>query len=221
MPQKKRLSGVKNYLYLGVPGTVIEGASTPVPLPEEQFYKITSIGASTGFPAGAVVGDLIYNKPSLSLEEGDAAIPLPMHVLAFVTNVPNQAQKEKYEDTTQVDDSKSYQEGDKPEISGNVDGYFIANDEDVDLILGRFFRIVEDDGAGVRTYKPTITGVLHFFLGRDETTDVGENELMQYLPSILDSLDTQKPMEGPQTLNFNYTAVGSERPTLYRRTITA
>ena len=217
----KRLSGSKNYLYLGTPGTLIEGDGIAA-LAEEAFYKIVAIAAvGTAWPATAVVGDVVYNKPALTPETGDDCKLVTLVKLAFVTNVPQGGSKEKFEDTVQTDDLKSYEEGDKPEVTGNVDGYFIAPDTEIDEILERFFRVVNDDGAGVITYVGTSTGVLHFFLGRNETTVLGEVEIMEYMPSIVDSLTVDKPMEGKQTFNFTYTVIGSERPSMYKRTITA
>lgn len=214
---EKRLSGSKNYLYFGELGAEV----TTGALSGESFFKITAKGASSAFPATSVVGDVIYNKPAITLATGDKAKPVTLTKLGFVTNVPQSASKEKFEDTVQTDDVKSYSEGDKPEITGNVEGYFVAEAEKIDEILNRFFRVVSDDGAGVVTYSPTTTGVVHFFLGRNETTVLGEIEIMQYMPSIIESLTVDKPMEGKQTFGFAYTMIGSERPSIYNHTITA
>jgi len=217
----KRLSGSKNYLHWGTLGSEVEGDGS-TPLAEESFYKITAIAAtSSAWPATAVVGDIIYNKPALTPAVDDKAKPITLKKLGFVTNVPQSANKESFEDTVQTDDMKSFEEGDKPEGSGNVDGYFITGDSEVDEILKRFFRIATDDGAGSQVYTPTGIGTIHFFLGRNETTTIGEEEIMQYMPSIIESLTVDKPMEGKQLFNFNYKMVGSERPSVYRRTITA
>jgi hypothetical protein len=43
---------------------------------------------------------------------------------------------------------------------------------------------------------------------------------MEYMPAIIDSLTVDKPMNGPQTFNFAYTVIGSEMPSIARRTIT-
>jgi len=217
----KRLAGSKNYLYLGALGSEVVGDGA-TPLSGEKFFKITAIAASgSAWPATAVVGDIIYNKPAITPETGDKCKPVTLTKLGFCTNVPQSASKEKFEDTVQTDDMKSYEEGDKPEGTGNVEGYFVQGDAQVDDILKRFFRVVSDNGAGTITYASITTGVLHFFLGRNETTVVGEEEIMEYMPATLDSLTVDKPMEGKQPFSFAYTIVGSERPSMYRRTITA
>jgi hypothetical protein len=211
-----RFSGTKNYLYLGSLGTEV----TTGALSGEKFFKITAKGASSAFPAESVVNDVVFNKPAITLTSGDKAKPIELTKLGFVTNVPQSASKEKYENTVQTDVAKSYEEGDKPEISGTIDGYF-TDDANADLILKRFFRLIDDNGAGQKTYQPIETGVLHFFLGRRETTTIGQVEVMEYMPAIIDSLTVDKPMNGPQTFNFAYTVIGNEMPSITRRTITA
>lgn len=216
-----RLSGVKKYLYFATLGTEVVGAGS-TPLPTEGYYKITAIaGTGSAWPETAAVGDIIYNKPPLTPAVGDNCKLMTLAKVAFVTDVPASAQKDKFEDTTQIDDVKSYQEGDKPETTGTINGYFMDVDTVQDQILNRFFRVVADDGDGTQVYSPTISGVLHFMLGRQETVTVGETEIMEYKPVIIDSLQADKPMNGMQTFNFGYTVVGSERPAIYKRVITA
>lgn len=212
-----RFTGTKNYLYLGTLGVEV---TTVGALTGEKFFKITAKAAASAFPATSEVNDVVYNKPAITIVSGDKAKPVTLTKLGFVSNVPQGASKEKYENTVQTDPAKSYEEGDKPEITGNIDGYF-TDDVVADQILGRFFKLVDDNGAGVRTYAPLAVGTLHFFLGRKETTTVGQVEVMEYMPAIIDSLTVDKPMNGPQTFNFAYTVIGGEMPSITRRTITA
>jgi hypothetical protein len=209
-----RFTGTKNYLYIGALGAEVDTGA----LSGSKFFKITAKAAASVFPATSEVGDVIYNNPALTLVSGDKAKPFTLSKLGFVTNVPQSGSKEKFENTTQIDDAKSYEEDDKPELTGNVDGYF-TNDAEADLILKRFFRVVDHSGAGVIVYAPTTFGVLHFFLGRHETTTVGATDIMEYMPAIVEGLTVDKPMNGPQTFNFNYTIIGSEKPSIYRRVI--
>ena len=225
----KRLKGTKNYLYIGTRGVEIDVAGD---LPE-GFYKITAIAAAaSGLPATAKVGDIVYSGSTtgkITTVLGDTVIPLALTKIAFVTDVPNSAQKDKYEDTTQIDDAKSYAEGTTPDITGTLSGYFIAGDPTDDsvkltsTVLSRFYKIVEDAGTGAAgiVYNDPTTGVFDFLLGRNETTVVGEYEIFQYLPAIIESLKTDKPMQGNQTFEMNYTVVGSENPCIYKRKITA
>jgi len=210
----KRVGGSKNYLYLGARGVeVITGA-----LVIGTWYKVTAKDAATTLPATSVVGDVFKCNAALTLASGDKVIPFTLAKLAFVTNVPNSSSKEKFENTVQTDDVKSFIEGDKAEKSGTINGYFIVPDNTVKLIQKRFNRVVDYNG-GTIAFSNTETGVLDFFLGRNETVTIGDVECFEYLPSIVESLEMEKPMEGPQTFNFGYTVVGSERPSTHYRPI--
>jgi hypothetical protein len=219
----ERLQGDQGYLYYGELGTEVTGAEGGTPLSKEAFYKITGKGESSAFPASSAVNDVIFNKPAISALEGDAAKPFTLHKLAFVTNIPMGGSKQKFDVTVQTDDYKSSAEGKRAELTGSIDGYFVDSEESGlrDEILERFFRRVTDDGAGVVLYKPLKHGTVHLFLTRKESTTVGEVEVVQYLPVIIDGITIDKPMEGPQLLNFTYTVVGAQRPNVYERTITA
>jgi hypothetical protein len=212
----KRVGGSKNYLYLGTRGAEI---TTPTALVIGTWYKVVAKGGSTVLPATAEIGDVFKLNAALTLAAGDKVMPFTLEKLAFVTNVPNSSSKEKFENTVQTDDVKSYIEGDKAEKSGTINGYFTVPDATVKLIQKRFNKVVEYS-AGVVTYSPTVTGVLDFFLSRNETTTVGDVEVYEYLPSIVESLEMEKPMEGPQTFNFGYTVVGGEMPSVHYRPIT-
>lgn len=215
----KRLSGTKNYLYAASLGTEIEGDGIAA-IAVAGYYKITGIASSgSALPATAVVGDVVYLGTTVTPETGDNVKLMTLTKAGFVTNIPNSSSKEKFEDTVQTDDARSYEEGDKPEITGTFEGYFVLGDETVDEVLGRFFTVTTDDGAGTITIVAPKTGVLHFMLGRNETTTVGEVHVYQYMPVIIDSLDAAKPMQGKQPFSCAYTVVGSERPAIYKRTV--
>lgn len=215
----KRLSGTKNYLYAATLGAEIEGDGAAA-IATAGYYKITGKKATgSALPATAVVGDVVYLTTGDTPEIGDDVQLMTLTKVGFVTDIPNQAAKEKFEDTVQIDDARSYEEGDKPEITGTFEGYFVLGDETVDEVLGRFFTITTDDGAGSIVVVSPKTGVLHFMLGRNETAVVGEVHVFQYMPVIIDNLDAAKPMQGKQTFRCQYTVIGSERPTIYKRTV--
>ncbi len=211
----KRPGGSKNYLYFGERGAVLATGILVV----GTWYKVSAKGAASALPATSKVGDAFYCVDALTLASGDAVIPFTLEKLAFVTNVPNSSSKEKFENTVQTDDVKSYIEGDKSEKSGTINGYFVVGDDVVKKIQKRFNRVVDYAGTVV-SFSDTETGVLDFFLGRNESSEVGDTEVFEYMPSIVESLETEKPMEGPQTFNFGYTVVGSERPSVHYRPIT-
>jgi hypothetical protein len=213
---KKRVGGSKNYLWFGTRGAEVTTGSLVI----GTWYKITAIASSAStLPVTALVGDVFKCNAALTLGTGDKVIPFTLEKVAFCTNVPNSSSKEKFENTVQIDDVKSYVEGDKSEKSGTINGYFVVPDDLVKKIQKRFNRVV-DYAGGTVTFSATEVGVLDFFLGRNETTTVGDVEVFEYLPSIVESLEMEKPMDGAQTFNFGYTVVGGERPSTHYRPIT-
>lgn len=219
----EKLQGEQGYLHYGAFGNEITGSAEGVALAEEKFYKIVSVGLSTGLPANLVAKDVFFNKPAVSLKEGDIVKEIDLAKVAFVTNVPFSGSKTKSETTVQMDSVKSFVEGKRAELSGNIDGYFLDEDEQglQEELISRFMVITKDSGTGTITKKKSSCEPLQFFLSRYESDEVGKKEIIQYMPLIVDSLTMDKPLEGPQIFNFNYTLVGSERPTHYERTITA
>ncbi|MDR1903075.1 MAG: hypothetical protein LBQ88_12450 [Treponema sp.] len=213
---QRRLSGQKNYLYFATRGpNVTTGSLTLATTLQNGWYKIISKGASSTFPASAVAGDVIYAAKSYTLATGDVVQKFTLDAAAFVTNVPGGKSKEKYENTVQLDDDKSYVEGDKSEKTGTINGYFISGVDQVKQILSRFYRTVEYDAdTGAATYSGIKTGVIDFFLMRNSVNSSGEEMIVEYMPAIIDSITVDKPMEGNQTLDFAYTGIGSERPSM-------
>lgn len=219
----ERLQGDQGYLYFSTFGSEISGDATGVELTEERFYKIVSKGAVSGLPTAMAVKDVIYNKPHYTLKEGDVVKPITISKVAFVTNIPASGSKSKNENTTQIDPAKNFAEGRRAELSGSIEGYFLDYDESglQEELLSRFKQVTKDDGAGTITVKRSDLSPLHFFMSRYETTEVGKQEVFDYMPLITDSITMDKPLEGNQPFNFNYTIAGSERPTTYFRTVTA
>jgi hypothetical protein len=173
---QKRPKGAKNYLYLGVRGTEITAAGA---LTAGKFYKITAIASSSsGLPATSKVGDVIYvSGTGITLVSGDKVIPFTLEKVAFVTNVPHSLSKEKFEDTTQVDDAKNYAQGDKSDIGGSMEGYFLVPTTAAELtsdnsvafltnVLNRFLKKVVDGGTGKTgiVFTDVQTGFFDFFL---------------------------------------------------------
>jgi hypothetical protein len=213
---KKRLSGEKNYLYFASRGAqIISGSLSAGTNYLDAWYKIVGKAATaSGLPATAVAGDVFYAAAAVTLATGDVVQKFTLTAAAFVTNVPGGKSKEKYENTVQLDDDKSYVEGDKSEKTGTINGYWITNEDQVKLILSRFYRTVSyiDDSA---VFSGTKTGTVDFFLMRNSKQAEGEEIVVEYMPAIIDSITVDKPMEGNQTLDFAYTGIGSERPSVH------
>jgi hypothetical protein len=206
----KRLAGQKNYLYFGTRSAPLTNGS----LVTGKWYKVLTKGGTTALPATSIVGDVFRAQSAITLASGDSVCRIDLEKAAFVTNVPGGKSKEKFENTVQTDDDKSYVEGDKSEKTGTINGYFFVGTDQVKAILGRFYRIAAYNGTTAVFSSPQ-TGVVDFFLSRNETTESGDTEVWEYMPSIIDSITVDKPMEGNQTLDFSYTGIGAERPSLH------
>jgi hypothetical protein len=206
----KRLAGQKNYLYFGTRSAAITTGALAV----GKWYKVLAKGASSVLPATAIAGDVFRALTAATLASGDSVCRIDLEKAAFVTNVPGGKSKEKFENTVQTDDDKSYVEGDKSEKTGTINGYFFVGTDQAKAILSRFYRIAAYSGTAI-TFSSPQTGVIDFFLSRNETTETGDTEVWEYMPSIIDSITVDKPMEGNQTLDFSYTGIGSERPSMH------
>lgn len=219
----ERLQGEQGYLYYGTLGSEVNGSAEGVALTGEGYFKIIAKGEASGFPAAKGVKDVVYNKPAITLQAGDIAAPFTIEKVAFVTNVPYAGSKGKNENTTQIDEVKNFAEALRSELTGSIEGYFLDADDSglQDTLLSRFKPVTTDDGAGNVTVLKGDGTPLHFFMSRYETAEVGKEEVFEYMPLITDSMTMDKPMEGNQVFNFNYTIAGSEKPTVYRRTVTA
>jgi hypothetical protein len=212
---QRRLSGEKNYLYFATRGANITTGTLDAGADFiDAWYKIIAKGAASALPATAAINDVFYAGNDITLASGDIVQKLTLEKAAFVTNVPGGKSKEKYENTVQTDDDKSYVEGDKSEKTGTIGGYFITGTDQVKLILSRFYRTVTYSSSAI-VFTGVKTGVVDFFLGRNQKTESGEEFVMEYMPAIIDSITVDKPMEGNQTLDFAYTGIGSERPSMH------
>lgn len=212
----RKLSGAKNYLWLGTKGVDVVGDGTTA-LAGVGYFKVTAKAASGSALGDLNINDVFYNPESSTLTPatGDVVVPFTLTKVAFVKDIPNSGSKQTFEDTTQIDEFKSYQESAIVDLSGSFDGNYAVGDTMAEEILNRFFPIIDQVGATI-TRKPQKIGPVHCFLGRNEEPQSGESLEMQYLPCIIDSLTFDKPMEGVQPLKCNYKAVGSERPSIIR-----
>jgi len=214
-----RPGGKEGFIYEAEFGVEI---TTIGALPDECFYKITAKAETgSGLPAALPVGYWFYNKPAVTLVEGDAVKPVTITKLTFARDDEDSSSREKFDDTVQVDAVKSFSLGKSTEKSGSINGYFETGSDAQKRIENHFSEIIEDDGAGAVTMSGIDSDIFHILLSRRETTEVGEVEIWEYKPSIVDSLSKKKPMDGAQEFSFNYTVDGKQYPFVYRRTVTA
>lgn len=205
------LNGANGYLYSASLGaeTTSTGAITP-----GTWCKITAI-AGAGFPATLEVNDVVYasSAAAITLATGDKYKAVTLSKLAFVTDITDSESKEKFEDTVQTDEVKSFIVGAKPEVSGSVTGFFIDNDTVQKTLLGKFKSIItETTTGGISKIEPN-ADTFHSMLSICETTNE-DRQIWAYKPMAIDSLEFDKTMEGPIPFSFNYSEVGSEKPSV-------
>jgi hypothetical protein len=214
-----RPGGKEGYIYEAELGAEISTAGV---LADECFYKITAKASSgSGLPAALPVGYCFYNKPAKTLVEGDKVKKVTLTKLTFARDDEDSSSREKFDNTVQIDAVKSFDIGKSTEKSGSISGYYDTASEAQKRIENHFNEIIEDDGAGNVVLSGIDSDIFLIMLSRRETTEVGEMEIWEYKPSIVDSLSKKKPMDGSQEFSFNYTVVGNQYPFVYRRKVTA
>ena len=211
------LNGANGYLYY----STASADSTAAGLTSSRWYRITGKAvAASVLPANLTTGDVFFQTSTDSpvttavFSSNDAVELLTLTKLAFVTAVSMSASKEKFDETVQTDDVKSYQVSSKSEKTGSINGYWIDNNAHQQAILKNVDTVLEHTTTGGITRTSPVTTVRRFFLSRNESTADGA-QVWEHLPVIIESLNSDKPMEGPMSFTFNYTAVGSEKPNTY------
>lgn len=214
------LNSANGYLYVA---TLAAATTSAGSVDSGYWYRISGKSSTGPLPTNLTTGDIFYQLTSaipvattVALTSNDAVQKITLTTLAFVTDVSMSISKEKFDETVQTDDVKSYQVSGKPEKTGTISGYWIDNDSHQQAILKRMDTVVEATTTGGVTRTSPQTSVVYLMLARDEST--GNAAIVyEWLPCIIESLQSDKPMEGPQPFTFNYTAKGSEKPQTYIR----
>ena len=97
------------------------------------------------------------------------------------------------------------------EGSGTINGMVETDSPAQRTLLNQFSLIAEDDGEHVTVY-PAKQRKQEFMLSRRETETVGETAMWEYFPITVDSLTMDKPLDGAQNFNFNYSLDGGSNP---------
>lgn len=212
------LSGNDGYFYVA---SLSSGETTAPALTSGSWYKITGKAATgSALPANLSSGD-VFRQITLNIpvttgafSSNDAVRKLTLTKAAFVTDVPLSASREKFDDTVQTDEVKSYQVSSKPEVTGTINGFWLLEDADQLSFVNQFATVMEATTTGGITKTTPQTATVHTFLSRMESTAAAK-QIWEYMPLITDSYNADKPMEGPQTFSVNYTLDGKERPNTY------
>lgn len=201
-------------------------------VPESGFYKIQSKATGgSGIPGSnpaitrgrpLKAGDFYFAKKGQPLAEGDSLIRMKITKLSFTTDVSASAQGQTFDVTTQAEVEsgvRAFVASVFKDRSGTINGQVDVDSMQQRKLINEFNAVITDDGTFI-TYEPVKTGVHHFMLSRRETVAEGEVEAWEYFPIIIESFQTDKPIEGVCPFNFNYKVDGASNPGIYYRTVT-
>jgi len=225
-----RPTGKEGYLY-GVKFEKVITGGPGVTLPKSGWYKIKSRAESGGgipekdpeIERGEALkaGDFYFALQGQPLAQGDALVPMTLKKLSFTTDVSAAAQSQAIDVTTQIDverGTRAYVPSAFKERSGSINGLVDVDSEEQRELVNEFNAVLVDDGRYV-TRLPSKTDVHHFMLSRRETVTAGEVEAWEYFPVIVESFQTDKPIDGSCPFNFNYKVDGQSGPGMYYRTV--
>lgn len=216
--------GKDGKLYDIVRGEVITGvAGEEITLSASGFYLIKSVGSETALPQpdttkegarGIRAGDVVHLWKGQALAVGDAVIPFSITLISFVGDVSNSRNGNKTDVTTQENlesGVREYTVSPFSEGSGTINGMVETDSEPQKRLLNQFSKIAEDDGEHMTIY-PAKQRKQEYMMSRRETDTVGETAMWEYFPVTVDSLAMDKPLDGAQNFNFNYTLDGGRNP---------
>lgn len=216
--------GKDGKLYDIVRGEVITGAAEEeITLSASGFYLIKSVGSDTALPQpdttkegarGIRSGDVVHLWKGQALAAGDAVIPFSITLISFVGDVSNSRNGNKTDVTTQENlesGVREYTVSPFSEGSGTINGMVETDSEPQKRLLNQFSKIAEDDGEHMTIY-PAKQRKQEYMMSRRETDTVGETAMWEYFPVTVDSLAMDKPLDGAQNFNFNYTLDGGRNP---------
>ena len=224
-----RPTGKEGFLYGVKFGQALAG-SPGVTVEKSGWYKIKSRAVTdSGIPEkdpdadgkSLEAGDVYFAAAGQELAAGDSIIPMTLGKLSFTTDVSAAAQGQAIDVTTQIDvetGARAYEPSAFKEQTGNINGYVDVDSPEQRELINEFCAVITDDGTYV-TYEPAQTGTHHFMLSRRETIAEGEIEVWEYFPVVIESFQTDKPIEGLCPFNFNYRVDGTYNPGIYYRTV--
>ena len=216
--------GKDGKLYKIAEGNAVTGGEN-ITLTASGFYKIKSVASSdSSLPTPDTSksgyrkirpGDVVWLWKGQALAAGDAVIPLTLTLISFVTDVSNSRNGSKTDITTQENVEvgiREYTVSPFSEGSGTINGMVDVDSEAQKELLNQFSAITEEDDDGhITVYKAT-QRKQDYMLSRRETETVGEIAMWEHFPVTVDSLTMDKPLDGAQNFNFNYSLDGGNNP---------
>jgi len=214
------LNSANGYLYAAALATATTSAGA---ISSGNWYRITGKSSTGPLPANLSTGDVFYQKTSaeptattVAMTSNDAVQAITLTTLAFVTDFSESISKEKFDETVQTDDVKSYQVSSKPEKTFSVSGYWVNDDADQKRMLQYLDTVTSHTTSGGITQTSPKTTFEALMLSRTESTN-NSAVIWEWLPCIIESVQSDKPMEGPESFSLTGTAKGSEKPQTYIR----
>ncbi len=216
--------GGKDGKLYGITEKAAIAGGSGVSLATSGFYRIKSIaGTGSSLPQpdanisggkGLRPGQVVHLWKGQALAEGDEVIPLELTLIGFVKDVSNSRQGQSYDVSTQENlDSgvREYIIGAFTEGSGTINGTFETDSEAQRALLNQFTEITVDDGTNI-TRLPAKQVKQDYMMSRRETEIVGETAVWEHFPVTVESVTTDKPLDGEQNFNFNYKIDGGNFP---------
>lgn len=225
-----KVTGKDGYLYGVKFGAPLAGGAG-ITVPKDGWYKIKSRAEDSGLPESdpskergiaLKAGNFYYAREGQQLNAGDSLVPMEISKLSFTTDVSASAQGQVFDVTTQADVEsgvRAFVASVFKDRSGTINGQVDVDSLEQRELINEFNAVITDDGTFV-TLQAAKTGTHHFMLSRRETIAEGEVEAWEYFPVVIESFQTDKPIEGVCPFNFNYKVDGSHGPGIYYRTVT-
>lgn len=223
----KSKSGKQAVLYNAVKGSLIEGDGVTA-LADNSWFKIEAVASSgSQLPIGEVGG--IFKSPdsgnAITPASGDDVYPLTLTQICKAD-----ASYSNSKGTIDVTDDcgngyNSYIPDGFTDISGDVSAFLKFEETDGSIAaaqksyLGKFFDLVDDDGAGTYTVTQKDDDDILLMLLMDKAI-TAETMIQAWMivPAILSSLTTNKPLKGVQNFDFSWQK-GEGPASVYQRTL--
>lgn len=206
------LSGAKTVAMQAVRGTLVEGDGATA-LTANTWYEIKSVATSGSvLPIGKE--SAVFRTPdtgtTLTPVAGDDVYPLTLNRIC-----KTDAEVSLEEGTIDVTDdceegfNAVILDGYKS-ISGSLNGFLKFDDETGKLVdgakslLGRFFNLVEDDGAGNYTVTPAENEKILLFILLNKNAGVGDTQNWIIVPALLSSLGTGAGLKDAQKRDISW-----------------
>lgn len=210
----KSKSGKQAVLFNTVKGTLFVGDGLVALDNNAWYYIVSKADVGSALPLEATY---IFKTPdsgnAITPVVGDDLYPL---TLTKVCKVDATVSNEKGTIDVTDDCSNGYNANITDgftTISGSASGFLKFSETDGSIgstqkdYLNRFYDIVEDDGAG--TYTLTAKNdddiILAILKNSDQATTVGNEQVWQLVPAILQSTTLDNPLKGAQPFDFTWT----------------